>query len=794
MRVLRAVISMLALAAVAATPVHSQTVARRPPGLQADPPLQGEYAMEVETRGRWMHERQLPRATEFAFHRSWIFVDSLRDSPNGRRIHLTVGRSRFGHDSALIVTDAGGRVRHVEVGVGRFVRDGTGFAGDSAYWLSQQRGSADGGLALAETRVWDVASTFPTGVARVGLRWTDTLERVATSGPFRQSLRGTRTSRIAGDTLVDGRHLWIVRDSARVQYVELQIEEERTLATTVEVSRVASGLVTGVQLYDPQLRLFRDREDTTRLAGIAVLRYPDGRSFRTPARYERERRWRLYDAVGYASRLATLRNGGRDFGGMVIVPGNELERRLASDDVAARDSIIQAWQRIADPDSAAQLFGLYAMWVHDEQAVARFDSIRIASGDSAYLYDLLSRRAYTTEGPLTAQDVRAMLRFMDNPSAAWSLNVSRDWLYENLVQLLTTWPRAVQGSPYGRTPACTIEACRLLEAQWRTAREPRLRDVGLVALMTGDPRRWADTLLALDSAQHPLLRPAFLLAQGVGATWEAASKAPLPQPNSDWRAWLEWMNGPNRSSAASAATRAAPWVRFEESHWTALRFYEARTGRDVVTELRQGYDAASSDSARLVFGTMLQDLGEGRLTESEVAEAFASGAPARITLARQAMLAGFSPAASAPMTAAAAAPLIDRLLASLVDSAPLWRSGAADLRVSSRNSRPVLHAQPGRIYLNGDSLSEAVRVKWQDRIQIISSAEWNSRDVRAAGVFYTIPTPRAWGRYVRIELHDSERNARSEGQSPAQNAGAITYYLMQLNGEWVIVAEEAWVT
>ncbi|MEP6619141.1 MAG: hypothetical protein ABJE47_07500 [bacterium] len=66
--------------------------------------------------------------------------------------------------------------------------------------------------------------------------------------------------------------------------------------------------------------------------------------------------------------------------------------------------------------------------------------------------------------------------------------------------------------------------------------------------------------------------------------------------------------------------------------------------------------------------------------------------------------------------------------------------------------------------------------------------------MRLAGVFYTVKGLRTWGRFVSIEVTDSERTARSEGQLPAQYAAGTTYYLMELNREWVIVAEDAWVT
>ena len=128
--------------------------------------------------------------------------------------------------------------------------------------------------------------------------------------------------------------------------------------------------------------------------------------------------------------------------------------------------------------------------------------------------------------------------------------------------------------------ACTIAACRLLAAQRTTAREPRLRDVALVALMSLDPRGWSDTVLALDSARHPVLQRARLLASGrVGANAAASLKAPIPPPNSGAAAWIEWMSGVDPRYAAVYAKLSGPASRygeqrvaFGEEHATAIRF------------------------------------------------------------------------------------------------------------------------------------------------------------------------------------------------------------------------------
>ncbi|MEP6619142.1 MAG: hypothetical protein ABJE47_07505 [bacterium] len=182
-------------------PVHAQTPTPRPPVVRATDELVGEFAMEQETRERWMHGRQLPRFSPFALKHAWIFVDSLRGTAAARQIYLTVGRSVHGRDSARIVVGATGHVTHLEVGQPPFVRQGPGYPGDSARWVALQRGPGDDGVSLIDTRLWDFVPAFPQSAPRVGMRWSDTLARVATSGPFRQSLQGRRTSRVTGDDL-----------------------------------------------------------------------------------------------------------------------------------------------------------------------------------------------------------------------------------------------------------------------------------------------------------------------------------------------------------------------------------------------------------------------------------------------------------------------------------------------------------------------------------------------------------------------------------------------------------------
>jgi hypothetical protein len=761
-----------------------------------------ELAFEQQVRDRWMHGRQQPRFTPFTTSRKWLLVDSLRAGDRGeRRLYLTMGRFAEGRDSAIVRFGVDGRVTRLEAAGRPASRIPTALGNDSARfarmrWFDRDR------LTLPESRLWDVVPTFRATPIRPGARWTDTLAHQADHEGYRQTLRGVRVSVLVGDTTIAGRRLWVVQDSARVHYEERLLEEERTLDTLVTITRTGTGVVRGRHVYDPDLGLFRTRDDTTSLSGEAVLQYPSNypgpRTFRTPARYERVRHWDLYDQVGYTARQAALRSSAeRMRGGMVVAASTDVERRLSAGDGSARDSVTAEWRRSDDPDRRALLFNLLAQWVGRDPAFrARLDSMRIAAGDTAYLYAQLADKAYSA-GPADTADVRRMLAFMRDPGLSFSFNQSRDWLYENLRQGLITWPPAV-ASDARRT--CTPAACRLLADQWRLAREPRLREVGLIALLALEPARWADTVLARARAGSRFLNEAAMLARGVGATSRSASRAPLPGPNAPWQDWAEWMNGvdPRYAAAYAAAgmrqSRPEPRVRFEESHATAIRFFQARTGRDVVGELRLGFESAPSDSARLVFGAMLQGLGELRLTAEEVAAHFRSGNAARIRLASHALMELFG-GPTQPADSATALSVLDRLVALSVEGTPAWRSLDGSPAGWAR-SGPELHSAPRRgVYaLLEDSTPPALRERWKGRVSIVSAAEWSRRPQTDAGILYTLSSVRRVGPFVLVGITAAERMARREGDAPRMFAAGIRYYLLEQNGEWVVVGRDEWVT
>ena len=765
----------------------------------------GPHAIEVQVNDRWLNARQQPRFTPFRASQRWLFVDSVHEgNADTRTLFLSLDR-RNAAQRATIVTRPDGRL----VGVSTFRQwrpaNGAFPAVDTARLARMALFDDAGRLAIPATKVWDVAPSFHPARLRRGEQWLDSIALSADEYGSRQVLTGVRFSTLGGDTTIDGRHLWIVNDSAAVRYDERAMVRERTLDTLVAIERSASGTVRGRMLYDTELGLFRARSDTTVLTGRAVLLYPDGRRFETPARYERRRQWHLYDPSEYNTRQRAIESERERTmpGGVVISPTNDVDRRLSHNDVSARDSLVSVWEQSLEPNAWTGIYGRLTMWGgRDTAFLRRLEDLRIAAGDTAFLFQTLARRPFgswhrNAVGVDSATMVK-LIALMATPDLLFAFAVDRDPFYEDLVQALIMAPPATTRDTT-QWP-CTPGACRLLAEQWSLATEPRLKMVGLVAHFVLDPRRWTDSVLAYVPSRS-FLGAALLLARGVGATWPAASKASMPAPGADWRAWIEWMNGQDPeyakrvASLPAAARLPQSSVRFDGTHATAIRFTQARTGRNIIDELKRQLAAATWDSAQLVYEYMLNGLGEHRPTPETIAAHLRSGSAARIALATrevESLFKGTPPRADS----ATALLLIDRLIGMNVGAERPWRvlRPPGDTTSSRMSILPPREAPGERTLFLADSMPAALRAKWTGRVPIITSAEWANRSERTGGTLFTLTSVARVGPFARLGIESAGRLDRRADQAPWLYYGGTTYYLMELDGEWVLVTAMSWIT
>jgi hypothetical protein len=312
------------------------------------------------------------------------------------------------------------------------------------------------------------------------------------------------------------------------------------------------------------------------------------------------------------------------------------------------------------------------------------------------------------------------------------------------------------------------------------------------------------------------------LIQGIGATWPAASKRPMPPQGATWRDWLEWMGGrsPDYTVPASIIARSNPRypeLRFDPSHVKAIRFFEVNTGRNVTAELQQAHAAATVDSAKLVFATMLNGLGALTVDPAELELQIRSGSLEMLTLARRtlpqifaaamrATRTGFAPALTInrlPSNVAGgvgiadttvAAHLIDRLIESLLDGSQPW--SPVESRVQGIGPAPAVRpGQPAAsLTMLRDFVPASIIEKWRTRVTFVTRDEMAAFNPREERRTYTLSPILQAGQFALLSCDYSERVARAANEAPAGYAGGTQYYLMLVNGEWVIVSSGGWVT
>jgi hypothetical protein len=233
-------------------------------------------------------------------------------------------------------------------------------------------------------------------------------------------------------------------------------------------------------------------------------------------------------------------------------------------------------------------------------------------------------------------------------------------------------------------------------------------------------------------------------------------------------------------------------MRFEESHATAIRFYQLRTGRDVVDELTRQLAAATDDSARMVYGTILTGLGNGPTVE-QVAAQFRSGSAPQIALAQRALPGLFGsrgPKADSATTVA----VLDRLLAAWVDRVEPWPSLASQRDVRPPPRPPSLASVLPVRYALADSVPPVLRERWGVRVRFIGADDWQKLSERDAAELLTLSSVERVGPFVRVRTQTSGRLSRQPNETPRLFFSGTEDYLLATGDGWVIVSSGMWAT
>jgi hypothetical protein len=231
---------------------------------------------------------------------------------------------------------------------------------------------------------------------------------------------------------------------------------------------------------------------------------------------------------------------------------------------------------------------------------------------------------------------------------------------------------------------------------------------------------------------------------------------------------------------------------FSDFHAHAIRISQLVSGRQLIAELQRNLAAVSDDSARLVYSTILQGLGELPVDANAVAERFRLGTATDFSLARTAVSELFANVsrttsiAESGVDSATRVLVIDRLLASIfrADGQYVTVEAKRGVAVAPRLLIPPLNDGTGSVFAV-DSMPAEVVNRWSTRAVFIRSSDWNGLDPNEGRQIITIGNPVRVGPFIRVDARWTV--FINSGGVRRGGGGGSTLILLEVAGEWVVV-------
>ncbi len=626
---------------------------------------------------------------------------------------------------------------------------------------------------------------------RVGVSTLHVADRDS-AGTLALAMHTTRNHRVLRDSVVNARPVRLVRDSTNVTLEQTVLVPSRFTSVVTQEAQSLRGTIVGTRVVDLGTLRTIAMHDTVVLRGRVRTNDGYGATTNLP-HYE------------YSVRDVTVRDS-------LSPPANrepfDMVRSSTprpAQTAAQRDSSIA--QLLTEPSIRARdSLRAQFRYPRDSASARRIVAHALTVGDSAAAAKWMTDDLY---GPnralLTMDEWRAIRRWLLDATAARRVGVDRELMAINLIDGLTYAPPVLSSS--GRQPICEPATCRAMANDVRATALPvsalPLRAVALVAAMVTTPRGWTDSVIA-NATHNPLLATrALWFARGTSSTAAASAKAPIPEANDAPLVWHEWLTGqdsaylrsrgpvtvvrtPRRSSLVNVnADQAA----------TSIRFAEARTGQSYVTALRRHRAAATEDSTRALFGTLLMAIGDSVFTSSELMSlAFSPPSDDRELAIRQITGTGATSLTPerrylrAPDSVAALIGL--RVIESLYANRPLTHVGDTARRIGYFAPPRAVDSIPS--YLQMDSVPDVVRQRAADLGHAPVARAWNFPS-GSTGMTTHIGPVRGVGPYYSISVTYITLYARGGAQSGGYASGYTLWFVEGPQG-WVVFYSSSWVT
>ena len=299
---------------------------------------------------RWIHQDRdstyvpFQEAIETAKVREIVPEYPTRDSR-----YWTGELDRIDADISL---DSIGRVRSLSVPPPAIHYSPNSDSWDIRRWRIRRLQGDTETLLLPSSRFRELWFPVPSQPLLPGTTWVDTLAFSAEPGEGLEELyRAVRRHHVLADTVLDGRVLPLVRTESEVHYELSNLDVLLGRARRIEYS--LTGRTVGMMALDTTTGLRFAGADTARWVGQAILHDSVRGPLRSGVRYERVRTWTRYDSAAYEVLRDSLRaDRERRDTGMIGVPRDGIEQRLAAGDSVLADSLLARWRATREPEEA----------------------------------------------------------------------------------------------------------------------------------------------------------------------------------------------------------------------------------------------------------------------------------------------------------------------------------------------------------------------------------------------------------------------------------------------------------
>ncbi len=693
----------------------------------------------VVDRQRWLYPAQRESTTRWLFREGWsVRIDSTESQATsassraraGQRVLLNVGRD----ESATVTIDARGgigdfrfRSRPVDPQITR----------DSVLIAEWEVTAIDQLI-----RSLPLLLRSPERVGQV--RQTPLSVKAVSSLNDRQVFGSFTTTRLS-DTLVDGVLLHRLRDVGSISLTMRSSFNEHAGNGVRRETRALRGRWVVRRLYDARRMITVSLDDSLQLMGRETDTLPDRRVISAPVRFQEYRRVVATDSATSWARewsdyLALERSS-------IVSVGADSAVRLANVLIASFRSATKQATRDSLED---RIKGIYPH-IPD----SRLAEIYLEEGDTAR-----AARTIRSDGslPFDARAYDILRPFLDDPQRALRHGIDIDDYLEALVYGFTNSPPAVARDSL--QTFCVPSLCARVAAEWTKARDPRLRDIGLLAAAASDPFRWGDTLIERARTNHPMLRGVARQLTNARHLGDALPDLAFPGVTADWRAWLLWFRLGRYGPIRRNPNDIREWIDRVDSRSLQMAMrYRGHAYRDTIAAR---FARAEVDTARYVYGTVLQALGMHR-DEATLARVIESGTPLDVELAA-------TEAWDLPFVAAdtSTASLLElQMIERYTGQPPAWRLAGLPMRFSDWTD--------GIRIQRYQTWSGNVQRGTSARLVALGLKPWTSNMPESvARSFVFVDSVRRVGSFATVGVQFPQHGAR--------------YLLVLVHGEWKLLA------